>query len=152
MTVSARSVAVTPLRRRPVSRTPTTVGKRMAVGSPTMAACACRPPTPQPSTPIELTIGVWLSVAVSDVVLVYVIGLLSFLLRRTGVPLAPVLIGVILGPLAERELRRAMALGQGDPAVLLDSAIAVTLYAVLAPAVIAVLVVRRRSRRTAVPA
>ncbi|KAA5835238.1 tripartite tricarboxylate transporter permease [Saccharopolyspora hirsuta] len=84
--------------------------------------------------------------AISDVVLVYAVGLLSFLLRRNGVPLAPVLIGVILGPLAERELRRAMALGQGDPGVLLDSPIAVVLYAVLVVAVAGALLLRRRSR------
>ncbi|WP_338597740.1 tripartite tricarboxylate transporter permease [Saccharopolyspora sp. SCSIO 74807] len=96
------------------------------------------------------TLGAYASkLAVSDIVLVYLVGLLSFLLRRTGVPLAPVLIGVILGPLAEQELRRAMAVGQGNVLVLFDSPIAVSLYAVLAVAVLATLVLRWRSRRTA---
>ena len=35
------------------------------------------------------------------------LGLLGFVLRRYGMPLAPVLIAVILGPLAETSLRRA---------------------------------------------
>ncbi|MBQ6640559.1 MAG: tripartite tricarboxylate transporter permease, partial [Saccharopolyspora sp.] len=96
------------------------------------------------------TLGAYASkLAVSDIVLVYLVGLLSFLLRRTGVPLAPVLIGVILGPLAEQELRRAMAVGQGNVLVLFDSPIAVSLYAVLAVAVLGTLVLRWRSRRTA---
>ncbi len=63
--VRARSVAPTPGRSRPVSRTPTTVGYGMVTGSPSMAAWPSRPPTPQPTTPRALIIGVWLSVATS---------------------------------------------------------------------------------------
>ncbi|MEY8038085.1 tripartite tricarboxylate transporter permease [Saccharopolyspora cebuensis] len=87
--------------------------------------------------------------ALSDVVLVCAVGLLGYLLRRTGVPLAPVLIGVILGPLAEQELRRAMAVGQGDPLVLLDSPIAAGMYSVLLLVLAVLLVLRLRARRSA---
>ena len=34
------------------------------VGMPNITVCASRPPTPQPSTPMPLTIGVWLSVPI----------------------------------------------------------------------------------------
>lgn len=99
------------------------------------------------SIAVFATLGAYAAkLAISDVVLVYAVGMLSFLLRRNGVPLAPVLIGVILGPLAERELRRAMALGQGDPTVLISSPIAATLYAVLAVAVVGALLMRRRAK------
>jgi hypothetical protein len=65
VTASARSVANTPSRIPPVSRTPTTPGTRSITGAPSIAASASSPPTPQASTPIPLTIGVWLSVPIS---------------------------------------------------------------------------------------
>ena len=53
-----------------------------------------------------------------DLVLLLVIGLLGFAMRRFGWPVAPAVIGLILGPVAETNLRRALAIGEGDPAVL----------------------------------
>jgi putative tricarboxylic transport membrane protein len=57
-----------------------------------------------------------------------IFGLLGFFLRWLGYPIAPVVVGLILGPLAEQQLRRALAIGQGDPAVLLHSPLAIALY------------------------
>ncbi|AXB41472.1 tripartite tricarboxylate transporter permease [Amycolatopsis albispora] len=82
-----------------------------------------------------------------DLVLVLAIGLLGFLMRRYGLPVAPVLIAVILGPLAETEFRRAMAVSEGDPAVLVSSPISISLYAVLVLGVTGLLFARLRSRR-----
>ncbi|ACU38016.1 tripartite tricarboxylate transporter permease [Actinosynnema mirum] len=82
-----------------------------------------------------------------DLVLVLAIGLLGFAMRRYGLPVAPVLIGVILGPLAETEFRRAMAVSGGDPAVLVGSPIAIGLYSVLVLGVAGLLVQRARTRR-----
>ncbi len=65
MTVSTRSVAVAPSGILPVSRKPITSGISMAIGWPSIAASASMPPTPQPSTPMPLTIVVWLSVPYS---------------------------------------------------------------------------------------
>ena len=39
--------------------------------------------------------------------LLLVMGVLSVLMRRFGLPIVPIIIGVILGPLAEQQLRRA---------------------------------------------
>ena len=64
-TVRTRSVAVQPSLRSPVSLTPTTWGMSMLIGWPSMAASASMPPTPQPSTPSPLTIGVCESVPTS---------------------------------------------------------------------------------------
>ena len=76
------------------------------------------------------------------------IGLLGFLMRRYNIPVAPVLIAVILGPLAETELRRALSVSQGDLGILVDSPITITLYAVLA-VVLAVSVIQHlRGRRS----
>ena len=50
-------------------------------------------------------------------------------MRRFDFPIAPVVVGLILGPLAEQQLRRALAISQGDPMVLLQSPISATLLA-----------------------
>ena len=49
-----------------------------------------------------------------DLILVAVIGLLGFGLRAIDAPIAPVMIGLILGPAAEQHLRRALSISQGD--------------------------------------
>ncbi|MBX3553808.1 MAG: tripartite tricarboxylate transporter permease, partial [Pseudolabrys sp.] len=52
-----------------------------------------------------------------DLLLLYLIGLVGFLMRRYDVPVAPVIVGMILGPLAESQFRRALAISQGDLSV-----------------------------------
>jgi putative tricarboxylic transport membrane protein len=69
-------------------------------------------------------------------------GLLGFWLRWFGYPIAPVVVGLILGPLAEQQLRRALAIGQGDPTVLVHSPLAVALLAIAAVALLGPLVWR----------
>jgi putative tricarboxylic transport membrane protein len=73
-------------------------------------------------------------------------GLLGYGLRRFGYPIAPVVIGLILGPLAEQQLRRALAISQGDPMVLVQSPLAITLYLIAAAALIVPAVMRARGR------
>ncbi|KAA9392944.1 tripartite tricarboxylate transporter permease [Kocuria coralli] len=84
--------------------------------------------------------------SLADVFLLIGIGLIGFLLRRYGLPLAPVLIAVVLGPLAETELRRTLAISEGDATALISSGITITLYTLLAAAMIAVAIVRLRQR------
>ena len=64
-------------------------------------------------------------------------GLLGFLMRRFDYPIAPVVIGLILGPVAENQLRRALSISLGDPMVLLQSPISATLLAIAAIALVA---------------
>jgi putative tricarboxylic transport membrane protein len=95
-------------------------------------------------------LGVYASAySVTDLWLLIVLGLLGFMMRRYEIPVAPVLIAVILGPLAESELRRALAIGQGDVGVLFAGPITIGIYAVLVAAValVAVFRVRARGRR-----
>jgi putative tricarboxylic transport membrane protein len=61
-----------------------------------------------------------------------VFGLMGYGLRRFHYPLAPVVVGLILGPLAEQQLRRALAISQGDPMVLVHSPVSVILLAIAA--------------------
>ena len=67
-----------------------------------------------------------------DLATLYVFGLLGFMMRRWGFPVAPAVIGLILGPLAEAQFRRALAISQGDPSVFLTSPISATLLALTA--------------------
>jgi len=63
-----------------------------------------------------------------DLVLMTGFGVAGYLLRKTGVPLAPIILGLVLGPLMEKSLRRAMSLSGGDWGVLFSSPIAITLW------------------------
>ena len=45
------------------------------------------------------------------------VGILGFLMRRYDFPVAPCIIGLILGRLAEAQFRRALSISQGDPSV-----------------------------------
>jgi len=63
-----------------------------------------------------------------DLVLMALFGVVGYLMRKLDFPLAPVILGLVLGPLMEKNLRRAMALSGGEWAVLFDSPIALTLW------------------------
>jgi putative tricarboxylic transport membrane protein len=73
-------------------------------------------------------------------------GLLGYGLRVFGYPIAPVVVGLILGPLAEQQLRRALAISQGDPAALVHSPVAIVLYLIAAVAVLLPVWLRLRGR------
>ena len=78
-------------------------------------------------------IGIWgVSNSWVDLLLMVVIGLMGYVMRVYDFPIAPVLIGLILGPMAETELRRALAISQGDPLALVSSPIAATMLALSA--------------------
>ena len=49
-----------------------------------------------------------------DVAVMAVFGILGFLMLKTGFPQAPLLLGLILGPLAESNFRRALSLFKND--------------------------------------
>lgn len=76
------------------------------------------------------------------------IGILGFFMRRYGWPVAPAVIGLILGPVAETNLRRALAIGEGDIGVLVESGISKVLFGVSLLAIVAPLVLRYRARRS----
>jgi putative tricarboxylic transport membrane protein len=78
--------------------------------------------------------------------LLLLFGLLGYLLRRFGYPIAPVVVGLILGPMAERSLRPALQIGQGDPTVLVDSWISVTLIGLAIAAVVVPMILRARGK------
>jgi putative tricarboxylic transport membrane protein len=46
--------------------------------------------------------------------LLFFFGLLGFVMRRFDFPAAPLIIGLILGPMAEQSMRQAMTISQGQ--------------------------------------
>ena len=64
-----------------------------------------------------------------DLVLLYILGAIGFLMRRFDFPTAPVIIGMILGPLAETQFRRAMTISNGDWTVFFTHPLSLTLLA-----------------------
>ncbi|TDC72782.1 tripartite tricarboxylate transporter permease [Streptomyces hainanensis] len=66
-----------------------------------------------------------------DLVILLVIGLVGLLMRRFGLPVLPAVLGVILGPSAELQLRRALQISDGSLSGLVNSPFAVTVYVVV---------------------
>ncbi|MBB5224080.1 putative tricarboxylic transport membrane protein [Amaricoccus macauensis] len=81
-----------------------------------------------------------------ELALLLAFGLLGYGLRRFSYPIAPVVVGLILGPLAEQQLRRALAISQGDPSVLVHSPAAIILYTIAAIALLLPLILRLRGK------
>jgi putative tricarboxylic transport membrane protein len=81
-----------------------------------------------------------------DLIILYVFGLLGFIMRRWDIPVAPAVIGLILGPLAETQARRALAISQGDPSVFITQPISAGILAVSALLVALPFVIQRLRR------
>ena len=87
--------------------------------------------------------------SVVDLATLYVFGLLGFAMRRWDIPVAPAVIGLILGPLAETQFRRALSISQGDASVFYQHPISATLFAFTALLIVVPWVVRRVTRARA---
>jgi len=93
------------------------------------------------------SLGVYgLNHSVADLVVLLVIGLIGLAMRRYGFPIAPVIIGLILGPMAEEQFRRAMMISQGDATVFIAHPLSLT-FLIAAAAIFAVPLVARRLAR-----
>src|SRR3954463_11566107 len=66
-----------------------------------------------------------------DLVLLWGIGLVGVLMRRFDFPTAPVVVGMILGPLAEAQLRNAVSIGEGSAHVFLERPMSVVLIVIV---------------------
>jgi putative tricarboxylic transport membrane protein len=91
-------------------------------------------------------IGIWgLARSWMDLLIMAIVGLMGYVMRVYDFPIAPVLIGLILGPMAENYLRTALAAGQGNPIVLVSTPVSATVM-VLAVLVLALPPLLRRLR------
>jgi putative tricarboxylic transport membrane protein len=60
----------------------------------------------------------------------YIIGVIGYLMRRFDIPVGPAVVGAILGPIAETHFRRAMQISQGDETVFFTQPISASILAV----------------------
>lgn len=99
------------------------------------------------------TIGVYSVHATTfDLMMMGGLGIVGYLLRKRGVPMAPLILGFVLGDLMEQNLRRALSITNGELGILIGSPISKGLWI----GVVAMLVVpplyRRWARRNTVAA
>ncbi|HEX5597484.1 MAG TPA: tripartite tricarboxylate transporter permease [Micromonosporaceae bacterium] len=66
-----------------------------------------------------------------DLMVLFVVGMLGFAMRRFGLPVVPAIIGIILGPRAEVEMRRALQISDGEIGGLFNTPFSVTVYAII---------------------
>ena len=75
-----------------------------------------------------------------------VFGIMGFGMRVYGYPIAPVVVGLILGPMAEQQLRRALSIAQGDWSTLVSTPIAAGILMAAALALIVPMILRAKGR------
>jgi len=87
--------------------------------------------------------------SLGDVFTVIVLGALAFLLRRFGFPIAPVLLGIVIGPLIEQELRRALAVDPNISGLVVGHPLAAVFLSLAAASLVASLLpyIRRKPRK-----
>jgi putative tricarboxylic transport membrane protein len=93
-----------------------------------------------------------LNTSIFDVQVAIAIGILGFLFRRFGMPITPLILGLILGPNLELQFRRALQISAGDYSTLWASPLSKILYAVLFIAIFTPIITRimRKVRKDAV--
>ena len=93
------------------------------------------------------TVGVYAVHATTfDLMLMAGFGLVGYLLRKQGVPMAPLILGFVLGDLMEQNLRRALSITNGEIGILFESPISIGLWVCAAAMVIVPPLVRQFGR------
>lgn len=63
-----------------------------------------------------------------DVGVMMIFGVIGFFMQKAGMPVSPVVLGIILGPLAESHFRRALLMGNGSPTVFFQSPVSLLFF------------------------
>ena len=87
--------------------------------------------------------------ATFDLGMVVAIGVLGYFLRKLGMPMPPLVLGVVLGEMMEQNLRRALSITNGELNILWDSPISMGLwFAAIMTMIIPVLLRRYQTTKT----
>lgn len=89
--------------------------------------------------------------SVFDLMVMTALGVLGYLMRKMSYPIAPVILALVLGPLMETNLRRALSLAQGDVSVLFGSGIAIGLWVMVAASILLPILTKRTPVATLAP-
>ena len=73
-------------------------------------------------------------------------------MRRTGYPVAPLILGAVLGPMTETQFRRALAFSEGDWTVFLTRPVSAGILCLALASLAGPMAVRLLRRRRSVPA
>jgi putative tricarboxylic transport membrane protein len=82
-----------------------------------------------------------------DVWVMIAAGVIGFFLRRWGYPIAPFIIGIVLGPTTENSLRQTLLMFKGDLSLIAERPLASTLLACAVVFILYQLVAKYRARR-----
>ncbi|MFJ1292961.1 tripartite tricarboxylate transporter permease [Paracoccus yeei] len=83
---------------------------------------------------------------ITDVVLLWIIGIIGFGMHCYDIPIAPCIVGLILGPLAEQQFRRALTISQGDATVFFTEPLSLSLLVIAAALVVLPMILRQRRK------
>ena len=97
---------------------------------------------------IFATVGVYgMRQSAFDLYLMLGIGLLGVLMRRFDFPAAPVIVGLILGPLAEAQMRNALSIGEGNWLIFVQRPMSLVLLIVVVGVLVVPRLLARRQKR-----
>ncbi|MCK6425344.1 MAG: tripartite tricarboxylate transporter permease [Burkholderiaceae bacterium] len=82
-----------------------------------------------------------------DLLLMTAFGVAGWLLRKQGVPMAPLILGFVLGEMMEQNLRRALSITNGEPGILVESPISRGLWLAALAMILLPPLLRLRTRR-----
>jgi putative tricarboxylic transport membrane protein len=82
-----------------------------------------------------------------DLMLMSALGVVGYLLRKQGVPMAPLILGFVLGDMMEQNLRRALSMTNGELGILIESPISKGLWIVAVAMIVVPPLMRLKARR-----
>ena len=97
---------------------------------------------------IFATVGVYgMRQSAFDLFLMLAIGLVGVVMRRFDFPTAPVVVGMILGPIAEAQMRNALSIGEGNWSIFLQRPMSLGLLVIVVLVLVAPRLMRWREQR-----
>ncbi len=97
---------------------------------------------------IFATVGVYgMRQSAFDLFLMLAIGLAGVVMRRFDFPTAPVVVGMILGPIAEAQMRNALSIGEGNWTIFLQRPMSLGLLVIVLLVLVAPRLMRWREQR-----
>ena len=77
----------------------------------------------------------------------FLFGVMGYLLRKLDYPVAPAVLAIVLGPLAERSLRQSLLSSQGDPLIFFERPISLTCFLIAALLVLLPVLQKMKKRK-----